>query len=122
METFLWVLADMSTNDRTARAACRNNDDPIECENLKPSGDTFRHHPNDLYPVHLVRMYDKVVELLVEKIKRFVLFERPVKIGIDSTGVELPGDPEKAGEAVEEVGKLFEELSDDATRQFVYGV
>jgi hypothetical protein len=122
METFLRVLADMSANDRTARAACRNDDDPIECENLKPSGDTFRHHPNDLNPAHLVRMHDKVVELLVEKIKRFIEFERPVKIGIDSTEVELPGDPEKAGEAVEEVGELFEELSDDATGQFVHGV
>ena len=60
METFLRVLADMSANGRTARAACRNDDDSVECVNLKPSGDTFRHHPNDLDPVHLVRMHDKV--------------------------------------------------------------
>jgi len=105
-----------------ARAACRNDDDPIECENLKPSGDTFRHHPNDLDPAHLVRMHDKVVELLVEKIKRFVEFERPVKIGIDSTDVELPGDPEKTDPAVEEIGEMFRELPDDATGQFVHGV
>lgn len=122
METFLRVLADMSANDRTARAACRNDDDPIEGENLKPSGDTFRHHPNDLDPAHLVRMHDKMVELLVEKIKRFVEFERPVKIGIDSTEVPLPGDPEKTEPAVEEIGEMFRELPDDATGQFVHGV
>jgi len=52
MEAFLRVLADMSANGRTARAACRNDDDPIECENLKPTGGTFRHHPNDLNPAH----------------------------------------------------------------------
>jgi len=122
METFLRVLADMSANNRTARAACRNDDDSVECVNLKPSGDTFRHHPNDLDPVHLVRMHDKVVELLVEKIKRFIEFERPVKIGIDSTEVEIPGDPEKTDPAVEEIGEMFRELPDDATGQFVHGV
>jgi len=112
----------MSAGGRTARAACRNDDDPLECENLKPSGDTFRHHPNDLDPAHLVRMHDKVVESLVEKIKRFVEFERPVKIGIDSTDVELPGDPEKTDPAIEEVGEMFRELPDDSTGQFVHGV
>ena len=122
METFLRVLADMSANGRTARTACRNDDDSVECVNLKPSGDTFRHHPNDLDPVHLVRMHDKVVELLVEKIKRFIEFERPVKIGIDSTEVEIPGDPEKTDPAVEEIGEMFRELPDDATGQFVHGV
>ncbi|MEF8822208.1 MAG: hypothetical protein V5A52_08010, partial [Halovenus sp.] len=81
METFLRVLAEMSVEDKTARGACRDDDDPIKCENNKPHGDTFRHHPNRLHPTDLVRMHDRVVELISGKIKKFVEFDRPVKIG-----------------------------------------
>ena len=45
-----------------------------------------------------------------------------MKIGIDSTEVEIPGDPKKTDPAVEEIGEMFRELPDDATGQFVHGV
>lgn len=122
METYLRVLAEMSAEDKTARAACRLDDDPVECENLKPAGDTFRHHPNALDPVELIEMHDDVTELLMGQIKRFIEFDRPVKVGIDSTEVEIPGDPEKIDDAVEEIGGAFGELDDDAVGQFVHGV
>lgn len=122
MKTFLRVLAEMSVNDKTARGACLNDDDPIECENNKPDGDTFRYHPNRLHPTDLVRMHDRVVELLTGKIKKFVEFDRPAKIGVDATEIELPGDPEKTDPAVEDIGGMFRELPDDATGQFVHGV
>jgi hypothetical protein len=122
METFLRVLAEMSVEDKTARGACRDDDDPIECENNKPDGDTFRLHPNNLHPTDIVRMHDGVIELVSEKIKKFVEFDRPVKIGVDGTEIEIPGDPEKTDPAVEEIGEMFRELPDDATGQFVHGV
>lgn len=122
METYLRVLADMSANGNTAHGVCRSDDDYIECENRKPDCDTFRHHPKNLDPVALTRMHDKVVELLAGKIKKFVEFDRSVKISVDGTPVEIPGDPEKTEDAVEDIGKMFRELPEDATGQFVHVV
>jgi len=122
MERFLQVLAEMSADDKTAHAACKRDDDPLAGENLKPDGDTFRYHPNNLEPVNLIEMHDRVSELLIEQIKKYIEFDRPTKVGIDSTEIEIPGDPEKTEPAIEVVGELFDELEDDAKGQFVHGV
>jgi len=122
METFLRVLAEMSVSDKTARGACRDDDDPIQCENNKPHGDTFRHHPNNLHPTDIARNHDKVVELISKKIKKFVEFHRPAEIGVDGTEIPIPGDPEKTDPVTEDIGEMFRELPDDATGQFVHGV
>jgi hypothetical protein len=118
METFLRILAEMSVEDKTARGACRDDDDPIECENNKPHGDTFRYHPNRLHPTDVVRMHDGVIKLVSEKIKKFVEFDRPMKIGVDGTEIPIPGDPEKTEPVLKDIGEMFRELPDDATGQF----
>lgn len=121
METFLRVLAEMSKGDLTPHEACGTDDDAFELVNLKPAADTFRHHPNELEPAKLVRMHDRVVEVLIEQIKQYIEFERPVKIGIDWTTIPIPGDPEQIDPAVENIGGMFEELDAEATGQFVMG-
>lgn len=121
METFLRVLAEMAAKSETARSVCRTDADALELVNLKPIGDTFRHHPNELDPAKLVRMHDRAVEILVKQIKQYIEFERLVEVGTDWTTVELPGDPEKTDQVVENIGEMFEELDEEATGQFVQG-
>ncbi|MFB6073376.1 MAG: hypothetical protein ABEJ89_00020 [Haloarculaceae archaeon] len=122
METFLQVLAEMSADGKTARAACRLATDPTGDENRKPVGETLRLYPRNLEPAETVRMYDEISELLMEQIKQYVEFDRPVEAAIDMVSLEAPGDPKKIEETAEDIGEMFEELGDDATGQFVQGV
>jgi len=48
-------------------------------------------------------MHDGVTELVSEKTKKFVEFDRPVKIGVDGTEIPIPGDPEKTEPVLEDI-------------------
>jgi hypothetical protein len=122
MEEFMRAMAKMSCEAKTARDACRLDDDPVEGVNRKPKGETLRAHVNDLDPADLVEMHDAVAELLVGQMKQHLEFDRPVEAAIDIVPVELPGKPGKTDEAIEDIGEIFDELDDDAVGQFVQGV
>ncbi|MFQ3318595.1 MAG: hypothetical protein ACI8UR_001043 [Natronomonas sp.] len=113
---------DVPDQSRLSRAKDGDRLDPAECENNKPHGDTFSHHPNRLHPTNFVRMHDRLVEQIFGKLKKFVESDRPAKIGVDGTEIPLPGDREKSDPVVEDIGETSRELSDDATGQFVHGV
>jgi len=92
METFLQVLAEMSADGKTARAACRLATEPTGDENRKLVGETLRLYPRNLEPAETVRMYDEVSELLMEQIKQYVECDR-IGIAIYDSSFKLADSP-----------------------------